>query len=82
MQNIGRRKLEGRIKQKFQILCRVSEGVWNKKVHGNLKYRIRQKQMELERLQAKLESLEDNDEVEGCKRQLKDLVDGEEVMWR
>ena len=51
-------------------------------MHGNLKYRIRQKQMELERLQAKLESLEDNDVVEGCKRQLRDLVDGEEVMRR
>ena len=53
---------------------------WNKDVFGNLQHKIKQKQMEMEKLLIKVNCVEDNIAIKVCMKQLDELVQNEEIL--
>ena len=78
----------GRINRNFKELaslvriCEQALATWNKEEYGNLQHCIKHKQMQLEGLMNKVQKSQDSIVVEECKRQLKELLDKEEVVWK
>ena len=55
---------------------------WNKETYGILGYQIQAKRTELEKMQSKVQKIEDNVAIDNCRKQLMGLVQKEEILWR
>ena len=56
--------------------------IWNIEAFGNIGSEIRKKEIELGRLIAKVDRLHDTNAIMNCRRDLEELRQREEIMWK
>ena len=53
---------------------------WNKETYGNIGYQIKAKRLELEKMQSKVQKIEDNVAIDNCRKQLMGLMEKKNIV--